>query len=634
MKRLNLTSILFFILAAGLLILGSIFHLGLGKYETPAYIYGDDGDGFFNLWVMEHVRTSLRDHNFNPSDGRIYWPHNENTYFWSDNLLAPSSVYTLSLYLTQDIFTAYRRTAVLLNAMGYLAFLWLFEILFKLIRQRHSNLPKWSRFLNLPFAYLATFSSSRLVFFVHFQNLSSFWVITLITALIGYSWYQRRRYYLFSLISLVFLVFSSVYFAITGVLLFLAWMVMELVRNPRNLFFTLRKNFYVELAAAAVVTPIILSYSTVKFPIHRLEYIYQMATRPSHLYIPARGLTRYLYEYFTHSLLPSIHHESPAYLGGGLILGVVLLLIWKSPVFYRWLERAIKTIPFWGIMILLLLWKLPPADWQIISSWAGVLFWISLFILFLRGAVRKSLSEPILFPLAFLLLCIFIIYGIATGPQKDFIRSPVNPSIWGICSTIIPPLTHMRSAGRLAVLGQGLTMGIVLLGLYDILGSSKKWLRRTGAVAGLLIIIFQAADGWLSVAPLHHYNPAEIFPRSDEKTWWSERKGVVAVFPSLPFQQSTRDMLYFCGFPDIFLLNGYSGHSTEEWDRVMQLGRRWHEPNQEQIDYVESIGVNYISVRKDRVFPEVVKFLRTLNRPILFENNRLLVLETTANNHP
>ena len=633
MKRPIYQLIVIIILAGGLFIGGSILHLRIGRFEDPDYIYGDAGDGFFNLWVMEHVRTSIIDGDWNLADGRIYWPHNKNTYFWSDNLLIPAAGYSFLRFIRLDIFPAYRWTAILLSALGYLAFIWLFGILFKLIRERHPNIPEWSKILVILFAYLASFSSSRMIYFVHFQNLSSLWVITMIAGLIGYSRFGKRGYFIISLISLDFLVFSTAYFAITGVLLFLAWIVMELARDPRTLFVTLRKNLWYELAGAAAALPVILGYAAVKFPGHPLEYIHQMATKPLHIYLPAWGLARYLYElYFCR--LPAIHHESPAYLGVGLILGIAGLIIWKFPSLLRWLGRAIKTPWFWGATSVLIIWKLGPAGWKTVNCWSGVIFWLLLLVLFLLGARRRSHTDPVSSPLSYIILCLIIIYGIAIGPRSHFIGSPVNPSIWGICAAILPPLTQMRSVGRLAVVGQSLLFALLLVGLLEALGSSRKWLRGAAIVVAGLIIILQTADGWMGVAPLHHYNPENIFPRTDEEIWWSEQKGRVAAFPSIPFPLSTREMLYYCGFPDIILLNGYSGHSTPEWDRVIKLGRRWYEPDLRQVTYVEELGADYLAIRKDRVVPEVVETMRKLDRLILFENDRIIVLKANPRPQP
>ncbi len=620
--------IILIILGAIIFIGGTFLHLGIEVYDKPDYIYGDDGDGLFNLWVMEHVRTSIINGDWNLADGRIYWPHNEDTYFWSDNLIIPAAGYSLLRLITEDIFTAYRSTAILLSALGYLAFIWLFGILFKFIREEHPGLPGWSQILVILFAYLASFSSSRLVYFVHFQNLSSLWVITLVAGLIAYSRYRKEGYYLISLFSLLILVLSSAYFAITGAIFFLVWLVMEGARSPRDLFRTLRNNLWYELGGAVATVPVVLGYASVKFPGYSLDYIHQMATKPLHLYLPARGLVRILYQFLFHRL-PAIHHESPAYLGAGLILGILGLIIWQLPFLLRWLKKALKTPWFWLAIALLLFWKLGAPGWKEINGWAGVGFWTLLLILFLRGAVVRSHNRILAFPLSYLILCLIITYGIAAGPRSHFFEQPINPSIWGICAAILPPLAHMRSIGRLAVIGQGLLFGILLIGLLQALASSRTWLRRSAVTATILIVIFQAADGWRGMAPLHRYDPEMIFPKPDEKEWWSNRKGIVAAFPSRPFQQSTRDMLYYCGFPGIVLLNGYSGHSTPEWDMVMSLGRRWYEPNQEQVNYVEELGVNYLAVRKDRIVRKVVRALRGMDRPILFENDRIIVIGIT-----
>lgn len=57
--------------SAALFGLGWHQHLGGSTLDTSAFIYGDKGDGFFNLWVLGHLRLhapiTLR-------ETGIFWP--------------------------------------------------------------------------------------------------------------------------------------------------------------------------------------------------------------------------------------------------------------------------------------------------------------------------------------------------------------------------------------------------------------------------------------------------------------------------------------------------------------------------------------------------------------------------------
>ena len=60
----------------------------------------------------------------------------------------------------------------------------------------------------------------------------------------------------------------------------------------------------------------------------------------------------------------------------------------------------------------------------------------------------------------------------------------------------------------------------------------------------------------------------------------------------------------------------------------------WYEPDLRQVAYVKELGADYLAIRKDRVFPEVVETLRKLDRPILFENDRIIVLKANPRPQP
>ena len=603
-----------------LFILGVKLHLG-GFTVEPGVIYGDNGDGFFNIWVMDHTARCLERGKFNLLDGRIFWPSNEDTFLWSDNLLVPAACFTVLRQITPDILAAFRLTTLLLSLLGFAAYFFLFYLLFRIAKKSNPRLPDWTLFFVPAFTYLATFSSSRLIYYAHFQNLSSLWLFVLVGGGIGYWYYNRRIFFSLMAVSEVILLYSTPYFAVLGACFIAGWFLLAFRDIPR----ILRENYAVLLVSLLVSFPLAIAYAGTGKNVYPAEYIHQMGMRVYHLYTPSSGPVKEWYEAIF-SPLPGIPHESPAYLGLGIILAGAGIIIWRLPAIGRWLAGAVRRPWFWILLIALTGTLLSKGGWKEYTCWIGAAALAAILLLYIRGMARRAGNAPLIPAFAFLALTALLAYGLASGPRNQFVDQPINPSIWGLMAFIIPGASSMRAVGRMVVIGQGLIFALLLLTLYYLYAGLKKKGRTVLTIIAAGLIIIQFGEGLSSRAITNRYDPADFIPTTEERDWFSRIDGPVAVFPATPFQASTRYMLYFNTFPKIYLMNGYSARSTVLWDRAMGLGRRWREPTEEQMAYLSEKGVSYLVIWKKEINWRPLRAIREGERPILFENERFLVL--------
>ena len=611
------------IIPAGLIlfVLGTVLHLGVMDGERGGIIYGDEGDGFFNIWVMDHAVSCLERGEFNLLDGRIFWPENEDTFLWSDNLLVPAAGFAFFKALSRNILDAFRRTALLLSLLGFAAYFFLFYLLFRIAKKSNPELPDWTSFFIPVFTYLATFSSSRLIYYAHFQNLSCLWLLVLVGGGIGYWYYNRRIFFALMVVSEVLLLYSTPYFAVLGACFIAGWFLLAF----RDILRILRENYAVLAVSLLVSLPLAIAYIKTGKNIFPAEYIHQMGMRIFHLYTPSSGPGKELYE-MIFSPLPGIPHESPAYLGIGIILAGAGIIIWRLPSIGRWLAGVVRKPWFWILLIALIGTRLSKGGWKEYTCWIGAAALATIMLLYVRGMARRARNAPLVPAFAFLALTAFLAYGFASGPRGQFIDQPINPSIWGLAAFFIPGAASMRAVGRLAVVGQGLIFTLILLTLFCLYARLRKRGRVVLTVVAAAVIGIQFIEQAPSRAITNRYNPEDFLPTAEERDWFSRIEGPVAVFRTIPFQISTRHMLYFNNFPEIFLMNGYSARSTPLWDRVMGLGRIWREPTEEQMTFLSEKGARYLVLWKKDINWRPLRAIREGKRPILFENERFLVL--------
>ncbi|MFH1039180.1 MAG: hypothetical protein V1789_11000 [PVC group bacterium] len=607
-----------------LFLLGVYLHLG-GITAAAGIIYGDDGDGFFNIWVMDHAVRSIERGGADILDGRIFWPENEDTFLWSDNLFVPAAGFAFFKAAAGNVLTAFRLTALALSLLGFAAYFFAFYLLYLVARQILPAVPRWLSLFVPIFSYLATFSASRLIYYAHFQNLSSFWLMVMVGGGVGYWHYRRRIFFTLMVISEVLLLYSTPYFAVLGLCFLFAWFLLESCLDLREIPRIIRQNLPVLIVCLLLFTPLAFLYTRIEKNIFTAEYVHQMGMKIFHLYTPSSGPVKNLYESIFPPLL-GVSHESPAYPGIGVILAAVGIIIWRLPSLRRWLSGMIRKPWFWFLLMAAIGIRLSGGQWKEYACWMGAVILAAVLLLYAKGMADRARKSPLVLYAAYIALAALFSYGLASGPRSQFIDQPINPSLWGLAAFFIPGAASMRAVGRMAVIGQGLILSLLLLTLCYLYSRAEKRGRIILSIVVCILIAFQFIEGLSARAVVNRYNPDDLAPTTEERAYFAGISGPVAVFPSIPFQASTRPMLYFNHFPDIYLMNGYSARSTALWDRVMGLGRIWREPGEEQMAFLEEQGARYFILWKDLINWRPLKAIRKERRPILFENERVLVL--------
>jgi hypothetical protein len=620
----------FLALSVALFTAGVLLHLDLRHYEAGRTIFGDNGDGFFNLWVMEHVVDNLAAGNVHLADGRIFWPDNADTYLWSDNLLVPSLGYAMFRAGARNVFEAYWFTALFMSLLGFAAYTCLFTVLFRIAR-RHYDLPAWSALLAPVFAYLASFSAIRLVYFDHFQNLSALWLFVLLGGILGYSCFRQRGYFAAAILSEVALLYSAPYFAILGVCVLSLWFLSMLLGDRRAFWLTVRENWI----AIAIATPAFLfllaAYMRTEKQPYNLEDYRDLAVALRDLVTPREGWSRALLARIAHDL-PTPHPEKPAYLGLGLLCGLSIAAIRSLRTLAGFTVRWIRHPLFWilcGTGAVCMIHHKPALAQA--TAWITLTLISALLLLHLRTTARLYTRDPVAASLCVLGLAAVITYGLALGPSRHGDGHP-DGSLWGLLSALVPGVIHMRAIGRLAVVGQGILLALLLLCLFRALAEPRH--RPATLLVTALLIALQLGEQVNARASQNHYDIEAIQPTAGEDEWFRQIRGPLLVLPTTPFHRNAVPMLYFNRFPGIILMNGYSGRATATWDRIMQAGQETGEGSEPQIRLAEAQGARYIVATKWALPRRTVKVLRASGRPILFENDRFMVLQGTRRSPP
>ena len=611
-----------------LFLLGAVIHLDVLAHWRSAFVFGDNGDGFFNMWVMHHVVGNLSRGDLNLADGRIFWPDNGRSFFWSDTLIVPSLGFALFKHLTGNLLRAFWFSSVLMCFLGFAAYMFLFAILFRIARKHAPALPQWAIMLVPIFAYLATFALARLTYFQHFQNLSVIWLFTLMGGLIGYSSLKHRCYFAVATISEVFLLYSAPYFAVVGMGVWLLWCAIVFLASPRTLLRIARDNWL----SIALSIPFILggavAYGRSEMMTYDTSIVHGLAIRGSDLFVPSGGLVRRFWNEDLLSSFPRPSGERPAYLGLGLLMAILLILVRETPRGIAGLRRSTFARLLTGLVGGALLCRLLASHVPQVVYGPALALLSGAMVLGVSAAAQCYREESLRFTFAFLGLTAVMVYGIALGPldMSLALAHRVNPSVWGLCRWTVPGITHMRAIGRLAVAGQGILFGLLIFYVFLFLADRQRHRLALCAVTGLLIAV-QFAEQTGQKVIQRQYDVGVITPTDEEQRWFSTVSGPALILPSHPWTRNTYHMLYFCSFPRMCIMNGYSAHSTQMWDQVMQLALTYGEASEEQIRFAEAKGIRYIVLTKRFFEPNGrLKDLRIGARHIVFENDRFLVL--------
>jgi len=625
---LTKNKIISWILTIGLLLLSSVHFYPAVKGDKAAF-FGDTGDGFFNIWILEHNYQNIMQGDFNLFDGRIFQPDGKDTLLWSDNLFVPT-VFYIPFRLFTNPMTASYYTGILLSVISYLSYLMMFFLIFRIINDFYRKIPKTGIFLIPFFAYVTNFSISKFEYFVHFQNLAFCFAVLLFGCMLGYFFYRKRLFFSGMLFAEVALLYSTPYFAVLGMCFILCWFLVQVSIDWRDVFVTIKENIVSILISAALFGFLAYQYMKVD-KIDYQGYVYRLSRAHfDEFYIPFHGI----FNFIIRDMGLSKNPESPSYLGMGLVLGILILIVISIPHIWRYLKSNYKNYKLYTLVALIIIYRvffLHMRD----NSFAAILGFLlllgSLVYIFCKLIDRenkRSLRNMFLI----LILCAICCYGIAFGPSKYFLDNNINPSIWGILTKIIPGASSMRAIGRMCVPGQGIVFAIVLSIIFIYMSFAKK--KKIAVCLTIVLLTIQIAEPTL---PINKYLPVKIgaeyryysgFMASEsEKTFFDEHPGLYLMMPVTPWHRNSRGMIYFTEFMNINLMNGYSAKSTKLWNNIMLAEPDSHMISQDVLDIAGQNGCDYVLIQKSRI-PRYTysRHVKPLNMKVIFNNDRFVVL--------
>jgi hypothetical protein len=585
----------FVLLCALLFGLGAVHHLHVGRFDLRTSIYGHPGDGIFNLWVLEHVFQNAPRGLDALSDGRIFHPA-ENTYWWSDNSLAPALPYAAFRLAGASPIPAFVLTALFLSVLGFAAICLLFLEL-----RRGMGAPAWTRWL-VPFAAcLAFFTQTRMRDAEHFQYLSSAFWILLLAAALRHTRERRPRDLAAMTGCMLLLMGSAPYFALLGVCLFLSWAWL-LLADPRvDLRRWLPRTLPILLAFGLPVLAIAAAYASTDPVRTPLDTLRASSLRP---------------ERFLSPVFPaSLPREAP---GLPTLLACILCLA----AFVASKRNALRHRE---IRIPLLAFGLSFADIKELrpfDAWlrAGLCLWAVVRV----GAVcRKRGLGAWQAQMLFLAGVAGLVFGMAMGPGKDFGNPHFIPNAWGLFSVGLPGFRGMRHLIRFAAMAQLILQALAFAGALRLCQTrhARAWALVFALLAALHLIQHAPARTGLS-----RIDTSLLALQTDERAFFQTLAGSMLVVPAAPFHRNPEHMLRWIGCPDLRLLNGYSGRLPPTFAEIIRLENHKGRASPEQIAAAVAQGADYLCLPRAFVADATEEAVAAAH-PVLFANGRFLVVD-------
>lgn len=602
---------------------GAWHHLDTRGPE-PEILWGDGGDGLFNLWVLHHgARYMTADIGALP-DASIFWPDGQHSFFWSDNLLAWVPLFEFFRRVSDSDLTAFQRTVHVASASHYAALCFFFFQILLLFRGDKRRLPSGGLIMVPLIAYAAHFSPAVLITsFLHVQNLAAAGVFVLMGCLIAYVRSPRPLWLAGTALAQAYLFFTAPYYAVAGALACLLWGLIEIQRNPRRLGIMLLRSSWCVVPATLAVGCIVFHYVQAGPLDHSVEEVRFFSITWPDLFVPAFGsLRQWIDTWF--QIPVSSHPERIAWLGPGVLAGLLAGVGWMACRARRTDWRAMKTnrlLWFFGLSFLVLHIKL--RELRPFLSVAGVLV-IGFFLYILSRGIARHARDDVAHVMGYLGVAATVFYGIALGPHGYYLGESWNPSLWGFFAVWFPGFSSIRAVGRLAYPGHVVLMGF----LFAFLLQHISWqvvAPRAWAMLGVGLCLLQIADGWTVQAPFAPVESRQWKPTSKERAFFSELNGALVVFPARPFHRNSAIMLYFSGFENLSIMNGYSGRCTPRWHTIMQDEERYGIASRQPVYRALESGVDYVAFRLDWLPDDVT--LELPEAAVLFETPRWLVLQ-------
>jgi hypothetical protein len=607
-----------------------LFCIGIGLHFKSVFVsdpivYGDDGDGLFNLWVLEHVYHMFPDGVSSLADGRIFWPAHRYTYWWSDNLLVPSGVYALCKQFFSDMYAAYRATILILSFLVYFAYVWLFAEVWRGVRTSMGKpLSFWSALWVPILAYLAFFSQTRIHDYLHFQHLTALFFVTLLIGALRHTAYLKRRDWMLMLLSELLLLYSAPYYAVLGMCILLCRVLFLLGDCRIHLWHWGWRHGLLALPVLLLSLPSVYMYGHGEPVDYSLDTVRSLSLQLGHLFAPLHGWSRTWLDGLLPDGLPAVRRGG--YPGMGLLLAVGLtapavLIAYRRSLFGLFRPRVFML--FWFLLALMLIGDsdLRPVLWML------ALVLIPFGLCLLIGRWRQTQHSAMTHQQGMLLAGLVAVYGTAFGPMSHFDPPLTDVSVWSVFSWFIPGYLRMREVLRFSSLGHFLliaTLWCFLLSLWAVM-RGKTWAK----VAMVSIVILLMGLQLSETVGMHVHEirmrPGDLQLQESEAAFFRHLDGPMLVAPTRPFHRNTYHQLLWVKYSKLHLLNGYSARSTPHFDRLMMLEREHGPASAEQIAYAAELGADYLCMLRERTPLAAQQYVEKTYR-VVFTNDRFLVV--------
>ncbi|GEM_PF-5344529 len=570
-------------------------------------LYGDKGDGLFNIWVMEHVYQSVYRGEGTLSDGRIFGPAHRETFWWSDNLLVPGTVFSLFRILGMDPVGSSFWTGTLFAILVYPS---LIVLLLRIGTTTRMESLHWTWSVPV-IAYLLTFSETRLQSYNHFQNVSALFVILLLYGFIRYEETRRARDLAGVGICQCLLLFSSPYQALIGVVLAIAWLVV-LSTDPAFRPFTLfRQALPAALVLALPVIWITWQYASQEPVTYSVTDVNKLSMQFANFWVP-------LSDRGSHSLAKG------GYLGAGLLGALGLLVVHSSIQNRSWLLQMVTTKRFWMVACLFGISFLDVKELKPLTVWLR--FLPPLLVLgWIWNTLRTRHADRSIRIVFFIFLSAGLVYAITFGPSLYFENQVLDPGVYGWFRLIIPGFDSMRDLMRFTPTGQVLL--VIAIWLYGFLPHFKhdrgllKWVCW-----GLMGI--QLLDMRHATPPRTDMGKRQVFSSQDQAVL-SDLDGPLLILPMSPYHRSALYMFLFQQVPELELVNGYSGRVPDDYKKLLKAEVSAGLGSPAQMEVAKALGADYLFVqRKHAKQNHIQHLIQTLQ--VHYETPDFFILSLTG----
>ena len=458
-------------------------------------------------------------------------------------------------------------------------------------------------------AYVVMFSICRLQTLSHFHNLAAIFLILLITCAFRHLRFGRTLDLVGMAAPECAMLYFSPYQALLGVVVLSAWGGLQLtVLSPERL-----KRLMIQ---ACATVPFVGASAWISLQYARVEpreyNLYEFSSR-------AASLGNYLRPLGTGkdaAWLPTVFPGG--YLGAGLLLGgllVTLALVWRvrNRIHFLVIQR-----PLWIGIGLLALSLIDARELRPFTVWLRFLAYLYPFG-WLVWWLRQNPERDRMLHWIFLGASCVLVVGVSAGPMMYFEDHALDPGIWGWYQHLVPGFGSMRELMRFTATGQFLILACVV-------SVACTMLKRPALVLGLggVCLLLQLVE--MNGAQPKMIRAASIPPMTEiETAFWEKQQGVLVAFPCAPFHENTRWLLRFQHLPELVLMNGYSGRSSDLLDRLMALESGKGTATPQAVQEAFSSGATYVYILKRTVEPARLQQIRKI-QPVVYESRSFLVL--------